>query len=76
MKFENSSKQLFNDRFYEYEHYPKKLVQIETIIIKNLRQYLEENAAIYNDFKQKVIRFMDQFSIIKRELYEPISLKK
>lgn len=76
MKFENSSKQLFNDRFYEYEHYPKKLVQIETIIIKDLRQYLEENAAIYNDFKQKVIRFMDQFSIIKRELYEPLSLEK
>ena len=50
--------------------------KIETIIIKNLRQYLEENAAIYNDFKQKVIRFMDQFSIIERELYEPLSLEK
>ncbi|MEK4386158.1 serine protease [Solibacillus sp. FSL W7-1464] len=76
MKFENSSKQLFNDRFYEYEHYPRKLVQIETIIIKRLRQHLEDNPVKYNDCQQKVIRFMDQYSIIKRELYEPLSLKK
>lgn len=76
LKFENSSKQLFNDRFYEYEHYPKKLVQIETAIIKSLRQHLEDNAAKYNDCERKVIRFMDQFSIIKRELYEPLSVKK
>ena len=76
MKFENSSKQLFNDRFYEYEHYPKKLVQIETAIIKRLRQYLEDNTELYNDSKQNVVRFMDQFSIIKQELYEPLTLKK
>lgn len=75
MKFENSSKQLFNGRFYEYEHYPKKLVQIETTIIKSLRDYLADNETKYADSKQKVIRFMDQFSIIKRELYEPLSLK-
>lgn len=76
MKFENSSKQLFNDRFYEYEHYPKKLVQIETTIIKSLRDYLGHKEMKYADCKNKVIRFMDQFTIIKRELYEPISLKK
>lgn len=75
MKFENSSKQLYNDRFYEYEHYPKKLVQIETTIVKSLRTYLAENETKYIDNKHKVIRFMDQFSIIKRELYEPLSLK-
>lgn len=76
MKFENSSKQLFHDRFYQYEHYPKKLVQIETTIIKSLRDYLADNETKYADSQQKVIRFMDQFSIIKRELYEPLSLKK
>ncbi|MER2030378.1 MAG: serine protease [Solibacillus sp.] len=76
LKFENSSKQLFNDRFYEYEHYPKKLVQIETTIIKSLRDYLGDNETKYADCKNKVIRFMDQFTIIKRELYEPLSLKK
>lgn len=69
MKFENSSKQLYNDRFYEYEHYPKKLVQVETTIVKSLRTYLAENETKYIDYKNKVIRFMDQFSIIKRELY-------
>lgn len=76
MKFENSSKQLFNDRFFEYEHYPKKLVQIETAIIKGLRRHLEENTANYSDCKRKVIRFMDQFTIIKRELYDPLSVGK
>lgn len=76
MKFENSSKQLFNDRFFEYEHYPKKLVQIETAIIKGLRRHLEENTANYSDCKRKAIRFMDQFTIIKRELYDPLSVGK
>lgn len=76
MKFENSSKQLFHDRFYKYEHYPKKLVQIETTIIKSLRDFLTANETKYEEAQHTVIRFMDQFSIIKRELYEPLSLKK
>ena len=76
MKFENSSKQLFNDRFSSYEHYPKKLVLIETMIIKSMRQYLEQNEATYTERKLKVIRFMDQFTITKRELFELVAIKE
>lgn len=77
MKFENSSKQLFNDRFATYEHYPKKLVLIETMIIKSMRGYLEQYEATYTERKLNVIRFMDQFTITKRELFElPVVIKE
>ncbi|MGN7477281.1 serine protease [Solibacillus silvestris] len=71
MKFESSSKQLFNDRFSAYEHYPKKLVQIETAILKSLRQYIWQNDKLFDQRKLKVVRLIDEITIIERELFKP-----
>mgnify|MGYP003438564778 FL=1 len=46
------------------------------MIIKSMRQYLEQNEATYTERKLKVIRFMDQFTITKRELFELVAIKE
>lgn len=73
-KYANNSLPLHDPRFLQSEGYPKRLVQFETTILKELRSWIQQNEVFFAENVQKLIRMLDEISIIEKELYSEFQL--
>lgn len=73
-KYANNSMPLYDPRFLQSEGYPKRLVQLETNILKELRSWIQQNHDLFAENVQQLIRMLDEISIIERELFSEFQL--
>ncbi|WP_274310038.1 serine protease [Solibacillus daqui] len=73
-KYSNNSMLLYDPRFLLKEGYPKRLVQLETTILKELRNWIQVNNDLFSEKVQQIIRMLDEISIIERELFSEFQL--
>lgn len=74
-KYANNSLPLHDPRFLQSEGYPKRLVQLETTILKALRSWIQQNQELFAENVQKLVRMLDEISIIEKELYNEFQLE-
>lgn len=70
LKFMENTRELYHPRFESYENYPKRLVQLETKLIQMVQEYMQEHEALLAQRKQDAVQFIDQITIIERELFD------
>lgn len=73
-KYANNIEELYDQRFINNDGYPKRLVLLETFILKQLGQWIYDNNELFMDSIQQAIRMMDEISIIERELFNDFQI--
>ena len=69
-KFSMNKRILFDQRFMEYEHYPKRLIQIDTIIMKELRELTNTQCPQFNQKIEEMKKLIAQMALVERDFFD------
>ena len=75
LKYSNSTRIIFESVLQKLNTYPKQLVHIETKMLQLMRQYINEHEEEFAEKIIEVVKFMDQYALDEKDIFERGILK-